>query len=314
MQCGIKNICKKIKMHLQLSNQRGSTIAVVVFALLGLVAMTGLVVDGGSLYVTKSHLQKTANAAVLSSAQELTNSYDNVIKVANDVLKSHQEQESLQEIDVTMFNYVHIFLSKSVTTPFFSIFGKQQVEVIVDAKAQIGTMGRAYGAVPLGIEDGITLDYNTVYRLKVEEDDVDTGNFGVLALGGSGAATYEDNLKYGYQGEIGLGDILNTETGNIAGKTRSGIKERIDACPYPKGETFHRDCPRIMLVPVYEPHNHTQNQMKEVKVTGFSYFYIMEPIDNRTKAITGMFIKRAGSGTFEAGASDKGAYIIRLVK
>ncbi|OEF96198.1 pilus assembly protein TadG-related protein [Desulfuribacillus alkaliarsenatis] len=295
-------------------NQRGSTLVIVAFALLGLIAMSGLVIDGGTLYVTKSHLQKTANATVLSSAQELTNSNNAVNNVAIEVLIAHQEQESLYELKINMNEYVHVKLQKPMSLPFMSIFGKDVVVVEVEAKAQIATIGGAYGAAPLGIDENIPLQYNTIYKLKVDEEDVDTGNFGILALGGPGANRYEDNLLYGYQNMLSVGDILDTQTGNIAGKTRSSIKQRIDSCPHPVGETYHRNCSRVILVPVYQPYNHHQNQMKEVKITGFAYFYITEPMDSKDTSITGMFIERAGRGTIEAGAVNRGAYAIRLVK
>lgn len=294
--------------------QQGSAVILVSFALVGLLGMTGLVIDGGTLYMTKSHLQKAANAAALSGAQELTNDDLAVSEVVNEVLQAHQEQESLAEMYIENDKKVSVHLKKDVPLSFVKIFGWDSALVEVKASADIQTMGSAMGAAPLGIDDSIILEYGVEYKLKVDEEDVDTGNFGVLALGGPGANTYEDNLKHGYQDVIAIGDILETQTGNIAGKTRSGIKERIDACPYPVGETHHRDCPRIILIPVYKPYNHDQKQLKEVQVTGFAYFYISEPMNNQDKAIVGQFIERAGTGIASPDTVNKGAYSIRLTE
>ncbi len=52
-------------------NEDGNIIFISIFLFFAFIALAGLVVDGGHLYLTKAHLQKTANAAVLSGGQEL---------------------------------------------------------------------------------------------------------------------------------------------------------------------------------------------------------------------------------------------------
>ena len=54
--------------------------------------------------------------------------------------------------------------------------------------------------------------------------------------------------------------------------------------------------------------------MKQVKITGFAYFYISEPMDSHDKTIKGVFLKRVGTGFQLDDASEKGAYTIRLVE
>jgi hypothetical protein len=299
---------------MMMKSEEGSTIILAGFALLGLLLMTGLVIDGGTLYMTKSHMQKAANAAVLSGAQELTNQETEVTRVVNEVLTAHKEEMSVTSLLVEMNSKVNLNLEKNVSLVFSGLFGYDVVPVAVHAAAAIETMGRAAGAAPLGIDDSIQLEYYKEYQLKVAQQDVDTGNFGVLALGGTGAQTYEDNLRYGYQSEIKAGDVIDTQTGNISGKTRSVIKEKIDSCPYLNGETHHRDCPRVVLVPVYKPEQYDTNQLKSVRITGFAYFYITQPMDSKDTSISGMFIKRAGTGYTDPTIINKGAYSIKLTE
>ncbi|WP_246625172.1 TadE/TadG family type IV pilus assembly protein [Fictibacillus nanhaiensis] len=292
----------------------GNTIVLFAFSLLALIAMTGLVIDGGKLFLTKSHLQKSANAAVLSGAQELTNKEDSVRMIVHETLEKHSENHSLQNMHITMEDKVSVDLTKEVRLTFSQLFGFDTAPVNVHAAAELGTMGKAAGVAPLGIDEGLGLEFNKEYKLKVDQTGVEAGNFGVLALGGPGAATYEDNLLYGYQSELEVGDILETQTGNIAGKTRSSIKERINACPYPEGETHHRDCSRIILIPVYEKLDSGGKQLKEVKIKGFAYFYITKPMDSKDTSITGMFVKRAGTGFVKTVNASKGAFSIRLTE
>lgn len=295
-------------------NQQGSAVFLVSIALLALLAITGLVIDGGTLYVTKTHLQKTANAAALSGAQELTNSETDVRAVVDHVVAAHGEQGSLAGADIQADTKVTVRLRKEVQLYFVGLFWKDRAPVEASASAEIQTMSAAMGAAPLGIDESISLEFNREYKLKVDETEVSSGNFGVLALGGPGAATYEDNLRNGYSSELNVGDIIDTQTGNIAGKTRSGVQERIDQCPYPEGDTTHRDCPRVILIPVYRPYYYDSNQIKEVEITGFAYFYITKPMDSKDTAITGMFIERAGTGFVDPDTANKGAFGIRLTE
>ena len=294
--------------------EEGSTLVLVAVMLAVLLAMTALVIDGGTLYATKSHLQKTANAAVLSGAQELTNQEATVRSIVQTILNDHGEAGSLVGTTVVMGQKVTVQLRKEVPLGFAKLLGMDKAPVEVKATAQIQTMGAATGAAPLGIDESISLDYYRTYKLKVDQTEVSYGNFGVLALGGAGARTYEDNLKYGYRDELKIGDIIDTQTGNIAGKTREGVRERIDLCPYTPGDTTHRDCPRIILVPVYKPYDYVSKQLKHVRITGFAYFYITEPMSTKDTSITGMFIKRAGTGIVNPDAVNKGAYAIRLTE
>lgn len=294
--------------------ENGNALVLVSIALMALLAITGLVIDGGMVYQTKSHLQKVANAAALSGAQELTNNQEKVEEIVYSVIDQHDTEVSLTNLGIEMEKSVEVDLEVPVSLAFSKLLGKDQVMVKAHATAELRTMGRAVGAAPLGIDESIMLEYYKEYQLKVDQQDVDTGNFGVLALGGTGAATYEYNLRHGYQNELKVGDVLETQTGNIAGKTRSVIRERVNGCQENPRDVNVRDCSRVILIPVYKPLNHTGNQLKEVQITGFAYFYVTDPMDSHDTSIRGMFIKRTGTGYEEPGALDRGAFSIRLTE
>jgi hypothetical protein len=297
-----------------LKNECGSSLILVVLSMFAIICFVGLVIDGGRVYMERSHLQKVANAAALSGAQELTKNETKVRKIVDEILEAHHELESLKKCDVIHEHKVIVHLKKELPLAFSSLFGFQTVPVFANASAKIKRIGKAVGAAPLGIDESVPLQFNTEYKLKVDQTEADNGFFGILALGGTGARTYEDNLRYGYQEEIKTGDIIETQTGNIAGKTRSGVQEKVDACYWTAGMDYERSCERIILVAVYKPYEYEGGQVKQVQVTGFAYFFITEPMGNNDTAITGMFIKMAGKGTIDDNAQDKGAYGIRLTE
>jgi hypothetical protein len=297
-----------------LREERGDTLILGAIALMVILAMAGLAIDGSLLYMKKSQLQKEANASVLSGAQELTSTEQKVTSTVQYILTAHKETATMEKIDITMGKKLSLTLSKPVKLTFARLFGFEKVDVKAHAAAGLSAIGKAVGAAPLGIDESIPLEYLKEYRLKVDSSDSLTGNFGILALGGPGAKTYEENLRVGYQSEIKINDVVDTQTGNIAGKTRDVVNQRVNGCSQPPGDYSMRECSRIILILVYKPYNFIDGQMKQIQVTGFAYFYITNPMDSKDTSITGVFIKRAGSGDFVEGSKDSGAYSIRLTE
>lgn len=278
-------------------------------------AMLGLVVDGGQLYITKSHLQKTANAAALSGAQELPNSSGKVNQVVDEILTSHGESDSLLFSNMEGDTQLHVGVGREVPLFFSSLFGLNSVMIGADAKAGLHAMTAGVGTVPLGLDESMEIVYGDTYTLKVDAGDSETGNFGILALDGPGAKSYGESLKYGFDEKLKVGDVINTQTGNIAGATREGVNYRINNCPYPAGDYQQRDCSRIMLIPVYKPLGDGGKQVKSVEITGFAYFYLANPMDSNDDSISGIFIKRVGAGESDSDAPlDRGAYTIKLTR
>lgn len=173
------------------------------------------------------------------------------------------------------------------------------MKISVSSTAALATMGRAAGAVPLGIDESVPLVYMKEYSLKVDSGDSESGNFGILALSGVGAKLYEQDLRDGYNSELKVGDA---------------ISYRINSSPYIEGDVSHRDDPRIILILIYKPYEVCSKQIKEVQITGFAYFYIKSPMDRQDSSVKGYFIKRAGNGSGNDEITNKGAYVIKLVE
>jgi hypothetical protein len=317
------------KLKRGIVEQDGNVAVLVALVLAGLLAMTSVVVEGGMLYATKMHLQKTANATVLSAAQELTNSESNVRSVADHILRDHGEAASLESLTVTIEDRTTVVLKKDVELHLAKALGMDKVPVRVKATAKIGVMGAAVGAAPIGIDESKVLTYGQEYHLKVDNDESTNGYFGIIALGDhavGGADTYGDNLAKGYDGLLSYGQVVETKSGNTTGDTRDAVQYRLDKSPYPDGDTSHRDDPRILLVPVYRPcpdnadriedctNYQVSGQLKKIVITGFAYFYLTKPMDWNTKEVIGEFIERTGTGFVKPGAVNRGAYAIKLTE
>ena len=299
-----------------LREENGSSIVIVALLMVVMIGVAGLVIDMGILYETKSSLNKTVRTAVLSGAQELVNSDSSVQEVVKKILNADGEEGSLKEIDINRDGSykLNVVLEKEVPLYFLRLFKLNSMKLSSSSTAELVTMSRAVGAVPLGIDESIPLEYMKEYSLKVDSGDSTYGNFGILALSGTGAMLYEQDLREGNPNEIKAGYIIATQTGNISGKTIDAVNYRISSSPYLEDDITHRDDPRIMLILVYEPYEISSNQLKQVKITGFAYFYIKAPMNLNDSSIKGYFIKRVGNGFGDESLVNKGAYAIRLVE
>ncbi|WP_199617152.1 Tad domain-containing protein [Paenibacillus alkalitolerans] len=296
-----------------IKEQRGNVLALVSISIAVLLGLSGLVIDGGTMYVTRAQLQKTANAAALSGAQELLNSETAVKEVVHNILMSHDENESMDILDIHMRDRVTVGLTREIRLGFGGLFGLPSTPVSVKATAELGVMGEAVGVAPVGIDERmLPLAFDQEYTLKVGPGDSDTGYFGILALDDQKAQTYGYNLMYGFQKPISIGDEINVRDGNVAGETREGVNYRIQNCPDPSA----RDCKRILLIPVYKPLTYSGSKhIDTVEVLDFAFFYISKPMAHNDDSVKGRFIEYAGTGIIKPGPSGgTGAFAIRLTE
>ncbi|WML51539.1 pilus assembly protein TadG-related protein [Neobacillus sp. PS3-12] len=298
-----------------LRNEQGNIMVLFAFSMVLIFGMVGLVVDIGMVYKEKSDLKKVATTAVLSGAQELPNGDPaRVQNVVNTILLSYQEQSSLQNMQIDMNQQVKVSLKKAVPLLFARIFGFDSITVQESATAKLYPIGGILGATPLGIDQSIAITYGQTMSLKVGAGDSTSGNFGILALSGPGARNYGDTLKYGFDQPVSVGKVVPTQTGNIAGPTQDGVNYRINQCPNPSGDMTVRNCARILPVIVYKPNISSNNTISSITVTGFAFFYLLNPMSSTDTTITGKFIQRVDIGTYGAASLDSGAYMARLVE
>ncbi|WDU82741.1 hypothetical protein [Caloramator sp. Dgby_cultured_2] len=106
--------------------------------------------------------------------------------------------------------------------------------------------------------------------LKEDAGDGYHGNYGVVALGGFGANVFRINALYGYNGKISVGDLIDTEPGNMAGVV-DDIRNYINADPY-TFQNFKRDSRRLWTLPLVNTLE--VDGRKKVLVVGFAEFLL----------------------------------------
>ncbi|NBI28363.1 Tad domain-containing protein [Chengkuizengella marina] len=214
---------KKLKQFIQ--DEKGGSLVFVSISMVVLLASVGLIVDFGKLYVVKADLQKTANAAALSGAQELMNDASKVEEVVEIILDEHGQQDILETTEINMDQDVTVVLNEEVPLFFSKMFGFENVEVPVRAKAEL-IRGQNEKVTPIGIkEEEINYDeeYTLISYLRSCQDEEIV--FRGLSLEGV-SDDFVNNLRNGYVGEIinpkvtwfnkeTAADIFDTKEGEI---------------------------------------------------------------------------------------------------
>ena len=158
-------------MHKRNKSERGQALVIVAFALIGLIAMAGLAIDGSMVLADRRHAQNAADTAVLAGAlakvKPQTDPYGNVIPWQNiardragsngytgDLLHSQVEVYSCDEVDADCAapytgsaDHMKVMILSHVQTTFARVIGIQQLHNRVEAisVARAGYTGELYG-------------------------------------------------------------------------------------------------------------------------------------------------------------------------
>jgi len=297
-------------------SKKGSS-AVFFAIILGAIAgCAALAIDIGAVIAEKSRLSSAIDAAALAGAQELVTDASNTENIVNSYILKNSG--ALKQVNIsidTTAKTIEVKGTKTVEYYFAKILGSDMQDISAQAEAKVENIKSLSGVRPLAIVNQ-TFEYGKLYTLKEGAGDGTSGNYAAMALGGTGASLYRDNLLYGYGGTISVGDTIETETGNIAGTTETCINHLINDCTHTPQCTYtyyNKTCPRIIFVPIVNTLD--INGRKHVKVLGFGTFFLEGVTRHSGQAdVIGRFITYHANGETSSDINDYGTYGIRLVK
>ncbi|MBP2651623.1 MAG: hypothetical protein H6Q74_2448 [Firmicutes bacterium] len=295
-----------------LRSKRGSILILAALAFTAILGLAALVIDAGNLYMNRIQLATIADASALAAARQLLTTTTETPAQAAQELATLNGKKSTDQLTVTINNHtVTVTASRKITFLFAPLLGLTSSNVTASATATTGVLGSATGVVPFGIEQK-ALTYGVSYVLKNGGGSGNTGNFGAVALGGSGANTYRENIENGYSGTLHIGDKIYTEPGNMSGPTTTGVNYRITQDPT---ATFppSSNSPRIVTVPIVDSMD--VNGRKQVTIVGFAAFFL-EGVggSGNNNYVTGQFIEMVQSGDLSTADTYYGVYNIKLTQ
>jgi hypothetical protein len=245
-------------------SKRGQIAVALILVIIPLIGMVGIGADLGLLYFNWGLMQKGADAAVLAGAGYLPNHTSTAQTTANGYANQNGLKNSEIVSNTVAPDNMSITMTTSRTVPYYFLVlvGVRSGTVKPAAKAGIQqNTEQARGLIPVGLPcstGNCSYTAGTLYQLVQGGSNgasggswsLGPGNWGRLALGGSGATQFLNNLTNGYQGSINVGDTVTAETGQVNGPTQQGVSERVDTGMAINGAVT---TPTLATVPAYDP-------------------------------------------------------------
>ena len=309
-------------------DEAGITLVLVALLLVALLGAAALAVDIGRLYLERQHLVNSCDAAALAGGIELP---DQAVATTKAGQAAAANAMPTYQVSFPSTDKLRVDGQEVVQYGFARVLGYQEREVSAYAVVQRtpGVKSTSGVVVPWGIPytayqqgEEILLKVGSTGQSDPGDPEGTGGNFYPLALerslgdGSSGGAVYTEDIRYGFQGEIEVGDVVSTEPGNMVGPTRQAVVTDADslfhraeqepwASQTPETATYGN--PRVVIVPIVTTLGSGRD---EVTILGFAAFYITAATG---QTVTGYFIEYTiPSGT--PGGPDYGVSVLRLVE
>src|SRR6266481_4551106 len=244
----------------------GATLVLVVVGMVALIAMAGLALDTAHVLLNKSRLQSALDAAALAAAKVLdqTSSTANATTAAGSVftlnLAQYPELQSAVGGGLTLTTEYSstlnpfspgtvpaAFVRASITgfttqMSLIAVLGISSINVAGNAVAgpspaiqqacnivPIMLCGTAAAGAPLyGYAAGAVLGLNKVPASSPTAAELGPGNYNLISLGSTGAATVRTNFAGAYAGCGTIGNAMTTEPGVAAGPVTQGVNTRFN--------------------------------------------------------------------------------------
>lgn len=288
---------------------KGNASIILCFAITVLFGFAAYVIDIGFVYANKIKLSNAIDSAALAAAFELPNSDEKAVEVATDYLNKNNVDANDAVINVGEdHKSITIAAAKRVNHFFAPVIGIKSSTVNANTKAVIGPAEAVTGIRPIAVEY-FEYTYGDVVTLKEGAGDSYHGNYGAVDLGGTGASVFENNVLHGYNGKISVGDLLYTETGDMAGACND-IKNYLSS-DISTFVNFERNSIRLWTLPLVDSLD--VDGKKPSNVIGFGEFYVEDIDKNGGKLeITGRFLKFVGNSEINNNLLDTGVYGAKL--
>jgi Flp pilus assembly protein TadG len=331
-------------------NERGVVIIWTAFFMIMMLGFVALGIDVAKIMATRTELQNAADAAALAGASALDLNTGKIRPDSAVIRATLTAQHNKAFVDapvpVTLLagdvsvdpneNTVLVKVRRDPTTDgsmithVAQVLGIKKVDVTATAKAKAETTCEQcekmvpMGAVPPLNQQNFQTGCANKYTLKRGGgNSISPGNYQAVdfpqcdegacaGMGETGANTYRCLLANGYGCCVRIGQVLQTEPGNMAGPTRQGLDARFNSDTDQRQNIcysdYHGNGARVVNVPIITP---IGNGRTNVTVTGLAAFFLVQrPPGNGD--ILGEFIHEIVPGT--GGNCNSTVYTIRLIE
>lgn len=315
--------------------QKGSTLVFAAIVMVAMVGFSALAIDTGMILTADHQLQSAADAAALAGASGLLVNQSTATSRAISVsaLNNCINQPVVingANVSYPTANRILVQANRQVNLFIAPILGVRTSNVNAAALAELGKLSVTKKLKPWcipfenwNVGEQVELKVGShsscgvpSYYYAVNYPPVNKGT------PAPGANVYRDYIKFSYQGEVAIGDLLQVEPGNMKGPTQQGVNYLISQDP---GAYWNNSLqavvnsnfpgfssPRILKVPFFDPANPPRPGRSEVTVAGLGSFFL-EGVTNGGDVI-GRFIKITTEGTNKAGPGAGLLYKAKLIQ
>lgn len=303
----------KSLMELIRRDSKGNTTLIVCFSMVVLLGAGAFIIDIGYTYAQRVHLSNAIDAAALAGAMELPDKPTQAYNVAVDYLVKNDIDPALTQITIGADNRsIAIDAHENVQHFLAPVIGIDFSRIQVSNKVGVGPLKMVNSGIrPIAVE---VFPYNYGDQIVLKEDAGDGyhGNYGAVQLGGTGTNVLRDNIMYGYNGSLTIGDAILTKPG-VLSAVNNTIKTVIssDSSDF---QNIQRGSERLWTLPIVD--TLIVDGSKPVTILGFAQFYI-EDVKNAAGGkteITGRFVRYVGSGEIDFDEVEMGAVGVKLTE
>ncbi len=292
-------------------DNKGNAAILLCLVITVLMGFAAYVVDIGIVYRERVKLTNALDSAALAGTLELPNNDIKAQAAAIDYLIKNNVDPAKTTISISQdHKSVQITGTKNVKHFFAQIIGINSSNIKAKTKAVIAPIKTVGRIKPFAVE-AFDYSYGDLVTLKQGAGDGYRGNYGPVALGGTGASVFRANALYGYNGKISVGDYINTETGDMSGACND-IKNYVNSENSSFGN-IPRGSIRLWTIPLVD--SLSVDGTKPVLVVGFAEFYVENVTKNAGKIeLNGRFVRYVVNGSTDSNLKDYGAYGEKLSK
>jgi Flp pilus assembly protein TadG len=305
----------------RMRSESGQAMVFLVFALLGLVGMVSLVIDGGSWRRTQRQVQTAADAAALAGAQDIPNQ-TNARNTAISYAQQNFSGIAAPTITFPTAGEIDVVAAKPVSGIFLPALN---ATARAHARAQVSVPSALNNVAPIDIKNTAACAvtnpgcYGQTVTVSFDESQVTTSTIGLINVkcnsdsesacdgGQTGGNELKDEIECTpcWNQPLPANKWYGVKTGETVGPVRQGLQDAADRA-------------QVLLFPVFDQ---VGNGGRAFHIIGWAAF-VIDPTGvtwgSQTRQLTGHFVTfiatDLAAGDPISGATDFGVHVITLTQ
>lgn len=314
-------------LRTRMRSDSGQAMVFIVFALMGLVLMAGLVIDGGSWRRTQRQVQTAADAAALAGAQDLP------IDATASTTAVNYAQQNMSGIPAPTVTFptdapcvAHACIDVRAAKPVSGIFlAAINATARAHARAMVSVPSMMKNVAPVAVKNTVACAvtnpacYGQTVTLSFDESNVSSSNIGLIDLSchstsstacpsnaGIGGSQLKDWIETGYADALPANQWYNVKTGETIGPVKQGFTDRVGVA---------------LFFPVFDTVATSGGSAYYFHIIGWAAF-VIDPTGvtwtSQKRQLTGHFVTYTATdlaaGDPIGGATDFGVHVITLTQ